>query len=45
MGSQDSFGIDIFQHREDLKGLCFASELAKVPKEFERLLKGEVHET
>ena len=45
MGSQDSFGIDIFQHREDLNGLCFAYELAKVPKEFHKLLKGDAHET
>ena len=45
MGSSDAFGIDIFQHREDLNGLSFASQLAKVPKEFERIIKGEVHES
>ena len=38
-------GIDIYQNRESLDGHSYATVLAKLPKEFQRLLPIQVNQS
>jgi hypothetical protein len=45
MGKYAILDLDIFQHRENLKGFCYASLMAKDPRNFLRMLEKQVDES